>query len=488
MPKEKREEDTEMKMLKKVAVVALAVCLLLPCFSMMSFAANDGKIMFTDHNNPSIETGTTVKIKGVVQKSRGDFGKIEITMTYDTSCLNFKSGDNVTKLSDGKIQYVGDGTNVTGNRIEFYMTFEALKAGTTALKIESATVKSVAGSVLDYEKGSSSITITGETVTPSGNTTTSELQETINGVTYSVAAEVPSNEIPEGYESQQLFDKYPAIYNAEKNLYLVYMINEESVGTLFMYDEENGEFLPYEEIKISGTTSIVLLSNVDSVQMPKSYEKTEVTTMSGNKFPAWTNADRPGFCVVYALNDSGEKVFYQMDTKEGTYQRVEIAEESESEEPEGWADKLNAAVQGHLDTFVIGAGVALLIFIIIIIVLSVKLFNRNAELDEIYEEYGIDDDYKTEDDIAIEVDEEDEDYDDEVMVSEANLFLQEGMKELFPEEVEEVAEPEVKQPVAEEKEDTLGSILAQQQSTKESFYDDDEDFENFSLDFIDLDD
>ena len=46
----------------------------------------------------------------------------------------------------------------------------------------------------------------------------------------------------------------------------------------------------------------------------------------------------------------------------------------------------------------------------------------------------------------------------------------------------------MKQPVAEEKEDTLGSILAQQQSTKESFYDDDEDFENFSLDFIDLDD
>lgn len=482
-----------MKMLKKIAVVVLAVCLLLPCFSMMSFAANDGKIMFTDHNNPSIETGTTVKIKGVVQKSRGDFGKIEITMTYDTSRLNFKTGDNVTKLSDGKIQYTGDGTNVTGNRIEFYMTFEALKAGTTTLKIESATVKSVSGTVLDYENGSSSITITGEAVTPSGNTTTSELTETIDGVTYSVGTEVPSNEIPEGYESQQLFDKYPAIYNADKNLYLVYMINEENVGTLFMYDEENGEFSPYEEIKISGTKSIVLLSNVDSVEMPKSYKKTEVTTMSGNKFPAWTNEEKPDFCVVYALNDSGEKVFYQMDTKEMTYQRVEIVAEEDVEESEGWVDKLNAAVQGHLDTFVLGAGVALLIFIVIIIVLSVKLFNRNAELDEIYEEYGIDEESKTEDDVELEVDEEDDDeYYDEEPIVDANIFLQEGMKELFPEEEipvqEEPVVPVVKQPVVEEKEDTLGSILAQQQGEKQSYFDDDDDFENFSLDFIDLDD
>ena len=104
MSKEKKKEDTDMKMMKKVAVVVLAICLMLPCFSLVSFAANDGKIMFTDHNNPSIQTGSTVKVKGVVQKSRGNFGKIEITMTYDASCLNFKTGDNVTKVSAGKLQ------------------------------------------------------------------------------------------------------------------------------------------------------------------------------------------------------------------------------------------------------------------------------------------------------------------------------------------------------------------------------------------------
>ncbi len=475
--------------MKKVAVVILAVCLMLPCFSMISFAANDGKIMFTDHNNPGVQTGSTVKVKGVVQKSRGNFGKIDITMTYDASRLNFKSGDNVTKVSSGKLQYVGDGTNVTGNRIEFYMTFEALKAGTTSIKIESATVKSVSGSVLDYEKGSSVIAITGETVEATGDATASDMKETIDGVTYSVATDIPSNEIPEGYVSQQLFDKYPAIYNEKKNLYLVYMIDEQSVGRFFMYDEDNGEFAPYEEIKISGTTSIVLLANISEVQMPKMYEKTEVTSLNGYTFPAWKNAETPDFCIVYAISGSGEKGFYQMDTAEGTYQRIEIAAVDDQVESEGWADKLNTLLQGHLDAFVIGAGAALLIFLVIIIVLSVKLFNRNAELDEIYDEYGIDEETSTEDDVELDVEEDDDEYYDEEAIADANIFLQEGMKELFPEEeVPMTVTPVVSEPVAEEEEeeDTLGAVLAQQQKEEDSYFD--EDFEDFSLDIIDLDD
>ena len=265
------------------------------------------------------------------------------------------------------------------------------------------------------------------------------------------------------------------------------MIDEQSVGRFFMYDEENGEFAPYEEIKISGTTSIVLLANVSEVQMPKMYEKTEVTSLNGYTFPAWKNAETPDFCIVYAISGSGEKVFYQMDTVEGTYQRIEIVAVDDQEESEGWADKLNALLQGHLDAFVIGAGAALLIFLVVIIVLSVKLFNRNAELDEIYEEYGIDEEASTEDDVELDVEEDDDEYYDEEAIADANIFLQEGMKELFPEEeVPMTVTPVVSEPVAEEEEDTLGAVLAQQQKEEDSYFD--EDFEDFSLDIIDLDD
>lgn len=488
-----------MKVMKKIAIIMLSICLMLPCFSMVSFAANDGKIMFTDHNRPAIQTGTELKIKGVVQKSKGNFGEIEITMTYDSTRLNFKNGDNVTKVEDGKIKYVGNGANVQGNRIEFFMTFEALKAGNTALKIESATVKNTEGTVLDYKKGSSSIVITGETVSASDNVETSEESIEIDGVSYKVAASIPQNEIPEGYVSQTLFDKYAALYNEDKNVYLIYAIAEDNSGSLFMYDEETGDFYPYESIKISDNTSIILLANVSDVVLPEEYKETEVSTVSGLTFPAWTSDEEPGFCLVYALNGQGERSFYRMDTTEGTYQRFEVSFEDNKEEEKSLIDKLNEAVNGHLDYFVIGAGVALFVFVILIVVLSVKLFNRNAELDEIYEEYGIDSDFEIKEDVMLDLEDEDEDEDDYDLSdsSDMNIYLQEGMKELFPaEDVQEVIHESndpivpIVEPIQREKEEeiasTLGAILAKHE--EDAYYDTDDDFDNFSLDFIDLDD
>ena len=101
-----------MKMMKKLATLLLAICLVVPCFSMVSFAA-DGKIMFTD---PSTKVGETLEVTGVVSKSRGNFGKIEITMTYDTDYLKFKSGNGIVEAQAGEITYTGDATNETGSR------------------------------------------------------------------------------------------------------------------------------------------------------------------------------------------------------------------------------------------------------------------------------------------------------------------------------------------------------------------------------------
>ena len=121
-------------------------------------------------------------------------------------------------------------------------------------------------------------------------------------------------------------------------------------------------------------------------------------------------------------------------------------------------------------------------FVIIIVILGVKLHNRNAELDEIYDEYGLDDeDEKTEDDIMLVVndeedeyeyeedDEEEEESEPEDEPSEAELLIQEGMKEVFAEEAE-----------------------VKSQAEDADYYDEEdgaeEIFGEFSMDFIDLDD
>ena len=534
-----------MKMMKKLATLLLAICLVVPCFSMVSFAA-DGKIMFTD---PSTKVGETLEVTGVVSKSRGNFGKIEITMTYDTDYLKFKSGNGIVEAQAGEITYTGDATNETGSRKEFKITFDVLKAGTTKLEIKNATIKNVAGAVLDYTKGSSTITIAqgeGTTVTdpvvdaPSDVTGASVVD--VNGKTYSISNTIPTNEIPEGYVASTLeYDlvKYNVVYSESFGLYLAYMINADNVGGFFMYVEEDATFAPYEEISISDDVRIALLSDVSEIELPSEYVSQDVMSANGHEFPAWKNEENPDFIVLYAINNNGEKSLYQLDNAEGTYQRFNAPEVVHEELNNTFIGKLSDLLENHLDYVILGTGIGFILFVIIIVILSVKLYNRNAELDEIYDEYGLDDEDDESDEDYEEIDYED-DYDDDDDEEDGNkemeMLVQAGMKEVFPEddaeddaeddevpmEVEKVVEEKeeetikvvVPAPAEEvtantveipiekvvekiaENEDTLGAALAKQKeaANEESFLDDDDDdddddiLENFSMDFIDLDD
>lgn len=520
-----------MKMMKKLATILLAICLVVPCFSMVSFAA-DGKIMFTD---PSTKVGETLEVTGVVEKSRGNFGKIEITMTYDTSYLKFKSGDGIVEATAGEITYTGDATNDTGARKEFKITFDVIKAGTTKLTIKDATIKNVSGTVLDYTKGSSTITIAegeGTIVTepddeeePTTGAIDAKAIE-VGGKKYTISNTIPENEIPEGYEAATLdYDlvTYNVVYSESFGLYLAYMVNADNVGGFFMYVEEDATFAPYEEISISDSMRIALLSDVSEIILPSEYVSTEVV-LNEKEFPAWQNQDNKDFCVLYAINSNGEKSLYQLDNAEGTYQRFDAPEVIEEDIDNTFIGKLSDLLKNHMDYVILGTGLGFILFVIIIVILSVKLYNRNAELDEIYDEYGIDDeedddsDDDDDDDDEIVYDYNENDDEDEEDNIEMEKLVQAGMKEVFPEEDDEaevidnsedaemVAEPVEKvtgntveipiERVVEkvvENEDTLGEALAKQKEAEQEneYYDDDDDDDvlgNFSMNFIDLDD
>lgn len=482
----------------------LAVCLLVPCFSILTHAA-DGKIMFTD---PSTKTGETVEIKGVVERTSGNFGKMEITMSYDTSMLKFQSGNNVTETSAGTLTYSYDATPVNNPRVEFVMKFMALKEGNTTLKITNAAIKNVSGTVLNYTKGSSAIKIAKgtnvPTVTPS---TTTDVVVEVNGEEYKIANGVPQNEIPEGYQAAKLeydLNNYDVLYSEDSKLYLAYLVGSDNVGKLFMYVDEDATFAPYEAVKISDDVTIALLSRVEDIILPAQYKETEIV-LNDSKFPGWQDSSDPEFCIVYAINNNGEKSLYRMDTVEMTYQRFEAPEVVIEELRNPVIAKISDLLQNHLDYVVLGTGLGFLLFIVVIVVLSVKLYNRNAELDEIYDEYGLgaeNDSEETEDDIYLDLDEdEQDDSEEEATNKEMEAFVQEGMKEVFPEEEtqketseeEELVmsiEPRVPKADEDSQEESLGQALQQQmQEEAEEKEDSEEDFfENFSMDFIDLDD
>ena len=484
----------------------LTICLLVACFSMSAFAA-DGKIMFTD---PQTKTGETFEVTGVVQKTAGNFGKIEIVMKYDTEMLKFTSGDGVTESEAGKITYIGDATNDAGPRKEFKFGFTALKEGTTKIEITSATIKNVSGAVLDYTKGFSTVTIakgeeTANTTTTTTTTTATDVTVEVNGESYKIANEFPEDAIPAGYEAATLdYDMvdYNVVYSEEFGLYLAYLVNEENAGAFFMYVEADATFAPYEEIEISDSVTIALLSDVTDVVLPEEYKTTSVV-LNNHEFPAWQTENADGFCILYAINNHGEKSLYQLDNTEGTYQRFVAPEVHEEFADDSLIGKLSSLLENHLDYVILGTGLGFLLFLLIIIVLSVKLYNRNAELDEIYDEYDIVGSDNTEDDVELDLDEEEEEDITEEEIDQAALFVQEGMKELTEESLDEVAPKtevestreivleipeESKKKSSEEVEESLGKALEEvaAQEEKEDIFDD--DFENFSVDFIDLDD
>lgn len=529
--------------MKKLATLLLAICLVVPCFSMVSFAAN-GAIQFTD---PSTKVGETLEVIGKVKRTDNTgFGKVSVTMTYDTSYLKFKSGNGIVESQAGEITYTGDATSDVGAIHEFKLLFDVLKAGTTKLTIKEATVKSVSGAVLDYTKGSSTITIAegeGTTVTdPVVDTPSDATGATVDvdGKTYTISNTIPTNEIPEGYVASTLdYDlvTYNVVYSEGFGLYLAYMVDSDNVGSFFMYVEEDATFAPYEEISISDDVRIALLSDVSEIELPSEYVSQDVMSSKGYEFPAWKNEENADFIVLYAINNNGEKSLYQLDNAEGTYQRFNAPEVVHEELNNTFIGKLSDLLENHLDYVILGTGIGFILFVIIIVILSVKLYNRNAELDEIYDEYGLDDDDESDEDYE-EIDYED-DYDDddeEDGDKEMEMLVQAGMKEVFPEDDEE--EDDVPQEVAEkvtekaeatvaeetikvvipapaqevttntveipiekvvekiaEKEDTLGAALAKQKEAanedKEVFLDDDDDddiLDNFSMNFIDLDD
>ena len=444
----KKKEGTSMKIMKKIAMLVLAVCLVIPCFSIVTYA-QDGRISFSDHVSPVIATGAEVKVRGAIRKTQGNFVDIEIIMTYDTDLLEFKGGEGLTEISPGTIKYVGDARN-DGSEKLFYMTFRALKAGTTVVNIKSSEIKDNAGAVKNYAHGSSTIKIEGETVSDHpGNLSAATVE--VNGVTYRFAAKVPKNEIPTGFVEATLEygpEVYNVIYNEDLDLYLAYLVDEESAGELFMYVEEDATFAPYASIQISKDTTIVILTNVMDVYLPEDYKFFEdALTVNGYAFPGWKHATKPGYCIIYARNSHGHNELYQFDSEEGTYQRFD-APEIEREE-KGFFANITAVLENHLDRVVIVGGFTFLFLILVLMILSVKLYNRNAELDELYDKYGFDDEDEdddkyadkddddsdeTEDDVVFEVKEEqDEEETDDIpmLVTDIEEFLPKEMKELW---------------------------------------------------------
>ena len=386
-----------MKTLKKLAGLILAVCLMVPILGTVVFAA-DGVLMFSD---PSTKVGENVGVDFVVQSSSGTVGSVNVTMSYDASVLEFVSGDGFSADGSGTLTYTGTGN---GSELRTTVTFRALQATDTTITVSGSTASLSSGETLDLELGSSAISIAAadDGTTSVEPTTTAQtggagsdtgITVTVNGREYRFSEAFTTTDIPEGYsETTMTFNggERKFVVN-DAGLYLGYLTDGSGSGSFFLFDTENAMFVPFAQLVISDSTSIIPLDKPEEVNLPDNYQQSELTVQD-QVFPIWSDpsvSDR--YYLIYALNTrTGQESLYQYDSEDGTYQYFEAPEPAEEEETaSALPGTVGAFISEHILPIFVASVAICLLFLILMIIFAVKLVHRNQELDDLYDEYDI---------------------------------------------------------------------------------------------------
>ena len=376
-----------MKKLKKILALLVCASMTFMMCGIVSFAA-DGELRFSD---PSTTVGATVEVTARLSADDG-LGTVNATLSYDSQYLRFVSGSGVTD-NGGQLQLTGEGGG--SSEVSWSMQFQALAEGTTQITISSVSASTSGGSTVSVTQGNSTITIgEGDPSLIKDETTTSGGGGNIeiDGQTYTVSTEIPDILIPEGFVKADMSyggQTYAATKQETGTMYAVYLANAEGEEDFYLFDPDTETFSQFEQINVSDDRYIVLLSEDMSEEMPENLQKTTMT-VNGKEFPAWQNIDASAYYVVYALNSDGEKGFYQYDTVDGTYQRYTPEKADKSDEDEDTKAGILNKLRNNLDKVILAVWGIFLFMLIVVIVLAVKLRHRNLELDDLYDEYGID--------------------------------------------------------------------------------------------------
>ena len=182
--------------------------------------------------------------------------------------------------ADGTITYTGTGSST---ELSFTVEFQALKEGETKISVENATVSSGSGGTMNLEHGNSTVKIAEgdpskiteapETPETSG---ANDIQVEVNGVAYTLTDGFADGDIPVGYSRTTISldgQERQMVGNEAGSITLGYLKNAEGTGDFFLYNGEDATFVPYEEIAISDTASIIVLSDTSKVKLPDTYEE-----------------------------------------------------------------------------------------------------------------------------------------------------------------------------------------------------------------------
>ncbi len=397
-----------MKKIKKLFIVLMTLSLLIGGTGLWGNAAYaaSGRIWYDD---PQTAVGDEITIGATAKDAGGNaIGSVEVSMTYDTDYLRFVDGDNVTG-EDGELTLSAEGDG-TSDTVEFEMTFQALKEGTTVIEVTSSAATTSAGETLTLQEGQSTVTIEegdpSKIVEEDKKAESTGLTVDMDGSEYEVSENFTDDIIPSGFSEAEITaggNTFTGVKNAN-DVQLAYLINTEGTADFYLYDADKDAFTLFQQIKISDGTSegvyIILLQDDGTLNIPEdTYEKTSLT-VNEKEYPTWQNIAKPAYYLLYAISSDGTKRLYQYDSGEGTYQRFDLADTSS--ELSGILGKIQDFVNKHFMVAAIAVGVVIVLLLLIWLINIIRIHSRNRELDDLYEEFGLYEDDEEEEEPVVE--------------------------------------------------------------------------------------
>ncbi len=218
---------------------------------------------------------------------------------------------------------------------------------------------------------------------------------TVDGVTYTVAYDVNSDYVPQGFtkgESSYGGRKMVSFTSANGQLTVVRLVNAQNVGAWYIYDAATESFAKYVEISTAPGRFVILNMPADTV-LPEGFADTATDiTIAGvaTKAYAATAENATDFYLIYAMAPAGEKGFYIYDSAQNTLQRyftagsvqvfVPIVDKDCAHEPQEEPDEND---ESPLMRYALMAAAALL-FVggVVMLVLLLKKPSEKKEEDE----------------------------------------------------------------------------------------------------------
>ncbi len=205
----------------------------------------------------------------------------------------------------------------------------------------------------------------------------------VDGVTYTVASSFDAAILPEGYtQSTCTYGGAEVMCGVGNDLTLIYLQDGSGAGSLYIYVPETGALSPYVTIDVTAK-SILVLPPDDSVAIPAGFARTTIQLNGNYKVQGWVwqSDEEQRYCVVYGMNENGEKGLYRYDIGEKTFQRYfedpSLATQYDDAQVEELLNQYNSLCEDYNIRLIVIIALIVICLVLFLIVVNLLLHRRS---------------------------------------------------------------------------------------------------------------